>query len=1038
MKLKKVEISAFRIFDKPEDATFDFTNQSGDIANFISLYAPNGFGKTSFYDAVEWGITNNVNRFWQNKNTVESINILRELTQKQVKLIHRTGSNEDTFVKITTDIKELAPRQLKVHGRSKADLAKNNKIENKGFQQVLLSQEWVAAFLQEVDGVLRYKKFIENPFLQEVDNYYKGIKALDGFCCKTIKTLQADIEDKKQSVQDNSNSNLLETINSQISKIVEKYGGHNLKTITLSTTKEQIKDLRDLISDQIITYNTESAVNGIISSITTAYFGDGNIVSANVFYKNRHLSENTGKELAKNIIIIDKFDKLEKLSNKLKNNQVTRKQIADENEQIDKVISQFTQYKQIRNIIDQKSESETNMELGLAVLNTQAEDLAKEEIKQKNHRDTFIKQIEDIKEKTSKLPELKQRTETLNNDIQKAALLLTKKKPEEVTVKNKLKDLDESVSEFNVVIDGIKKGKYPFLSSGEYPGLSNIIKKLEENNIESQNLKSKLNEWSLKIEQQQSLNSSIEVFIKTGLSIVNERQNASCPLCEHTYESHNQLAQRIANNNALNNILQDLLKEKNILILGIAKLDDEITKGHEMLKGFYRKKIDDLLASRQGLKRTIDNLRKAISSQEDNLLKLKESLQECNIQLIGLSAEEYEKNLVLSTQEAVKSRDNSAKSLTEITSNLTSINDKMKTQNSQINLIKKDIQKLMSNEKYSYVVAWFKDNYPNDLISENILSSRKTLLEDKIKPISKEIIVLEKKIATIENDLSIYTKEGALAQRKQLQARKHVVDGKTDSYIHFLRDKLNIDPGDFDREKLLVILDEKGKEHKAKLKIIRELREEYQKLEKYSENLLPFLQSENARLEMKEKENELKFLNEKVTPLIEKEKERTKSYLEDKVRHFFYEDLINDLYRKIDPHPEFKRVEFKANFDTDNPRLDVIVTNLKNDKRLIPNLYFSTSQINILSLCIFLASALNSKEYDCIFIDDPIQSLDSINVLSTIDLLRSIVVNEDKQIILSTHDENFHNLLKKKIPDSLFKSKFLELETFGKVKRETT
>ena len=35
---------------------------------------------------------------------------------------------------------------------------------------------------------------------------------------------------------------------------------------------------------------------------------------------------------------------------------------------------------------------------------------------------------------------------------------------------------------------------------------------------------------------------------------------------------------------------------------------------------------------------------------------------------------------------------------------------------------------------------------------------------------------------------------------------------------------------------------------------------------------------------------------------------------------------------------------------------------------------------------------------------------------NSIDLFRSIVFNMGKQIILSTHDENFQNLLKKKIP----------------------
>jgi len=141
------------------------------------------------------------------------------------------------------------------------------------------------------------------------------------------------------------------------------------------------------------------------------------------------------------------------------------------------------------------------------------------------------------------------------------------------------------------------------------------------------------------------------------------------------------------------------------------------------------------------------------------------------------------------------------------------------------------------------------------------------------------------------------------------------------------------------------------------------------------------------------------------------------------------------LYRKIDPHPDFKEVHFSADFDAETPRLDVFVRNKINQKiDLIPNLYFSTAQINILSLSIFLASALNTPGYDCIFIDDPIQSMDSVNILSTIDLLRSLVLNYNKQIILSTHDETFFNLLKKKMPMGPFKSKFLELESVGKVK----
>ncbi|EKN6165817.1 exonuclease SbcC, partial [Yersinia enterocolitica] len=98
---------------------------------------------------------------------------------------------------------------------------------------------------------------------------------------------------------------------------------------------------------------------------------------------------------------------------------------------------------------------------------------------------------------------------------------------------------------------------------------------------------------------------------------------------------------------------------------------------------------------------------------------------------------------------------------------------------------------------------------------------------------------------------------------------------------------------------------------------------------------------------------------------------------------------------------------------------------------------FSAAQLNILSLSIFLAKALHAKHkeepIESIFIDDPIHSMDSINILSTIDLLRNISTIFGRQIIISTHNYNFHELLKKKLPPEIFGSKFIYLESFGKV-----
>ena len=160
--------------------------------------------------------------------------------------------------------------------------------------------------------------------------------------------------------------------------------------------------------------------------------------------------------------------------------------------------------------------------------------------------------------------------------------------------------------------------------------------------------------------------------------------------------------------------------------------------------------------------------------------------------------------------------------------------------------------------------------------------------------------------------------------------------------------------------------------------------------------------------------------------------------LRERIDAFFYTDLINAIYSKIDPHPSFKRVDFVPDFSLqDRPGLNIVIAD-ESDARISPNLYFSAAQLNILSLSVFLARALHAKDnnggsLDMILIDDPIQSMDSINVLATIDLLRNLSLRFNKQIIISTHDENFFGLLQRKIPSEIFNSKFITLESFGVV-----
>jgi exonuclease SbcC len=198
----------------------------------------------------------------------------------------------------------------------------------------------------------------------------------------------------------------------------------------------------------------------------------------------------------------------------------------------------------------------------------------------------------------------------------------------------------------------------------------------------------------------------------------------------------------------------------------------------------------------------------------------------------------------------------------------------------------------------------------------------------------------------------------------------------------------------------------------------------------------PFMKHISTQKELETLKLKLKE-REKVDGVLGAERAIIIKKLEVLINNFFFEDLINSIYKKIDPHPTFKKVEFKVSFETDKPSLNILLSD-EAGGMISPILFFSAAQTNILRLSVFLENALHAEDdkenpIDVILIDDPIQSMDSINVLSTIDLLRSICVKFDKQLIISTHDENFFGLLQRKIPLEVFGSKFLKLERFGVV-----
>jgi DNA repair exonuclease SbcCD ATPase subunit len=125
--------------------------------------------------------------------------------------------------------------------------------------------------------------------------------------------------------------------------------------------------------------------------------------------------------------------------------------------------------------------------------------------------------------------------------------------------------------------------------------------------------------------------------------------------------------------------------------------------------------------------------------------------------------------------------------------------------------------------------------------------------------------------------------------------------------------------------------------------------------------------------------------------------------------------LVDDIYGRLDPHPAFKTIEFETDTyyrrGATTPLVRDPVANVAAD----PLIVFSTSQANIAALAYFLAmgSSARVRSVPFLLLDDPLQSMDDINVLGFADLCRHL--RASRQLMISTHESRFANLLERKL-----------------------
>lgn len=260
--------------------------------------------------------------------------------------------------------------------------------------------------------------------------------------------------------------------------------------------------------------------------------------------------------------------------------------------------------------------------------------------------DSIISRIESIRELINEIPELKDLIASTNSKIETIEAHVKKNRLELLDLEKEIVISNNSTERINRVISDLQQNEFSIDSVSMNSNLVDLIKQLEKKNKTLLSEERKLESVNSDLKQQQDLNKTIRKFIEAGLTIVNERKNSICPLCEHVFNSYSELADKISNNTALSGRLKQLFQDQNRIISNITIIEEDLARGKELLNTFYNLDIAETKGKRDAKQKLYDDIKAEIDELNSQLKLLKITQTEQRVKTTGLAVEDYEKLLL--------------------------------------------------------------------------------------------------------------------------------------------------------------------------------------------------------------------------------------------------------------------------------------------------------------------------------------------------------------------------------------------------------
>lgn len=968
-KIKSITLDSFRAFSGVTELNFEIND---DIADIVVIYAPNGTGKTSTIEGIEWATTGKVSRLEKiftsnpkgNKNPKEG-NILKNRQSK-----NKIGSVTINFEDDKSIVRKTKPKLNRnndyCEGNSEGSI---KTIEH--FDKNILSQGTINRFSYEASSGILFNSLINS------GENNKDVILYDKLNEKKTKITKSN-ENKK--IEISLIKKLLKSEKKELSKI-------DCELIDNSNFKES--DNYDLFKNNFKVYDNFEYITNNEEIIYTIK----NIIDTFDSLKDKLISFNilSFKDSVKKVIVLTKLITI-------KNSIIEKNNVLDiYNTTINTLEKEKKRY--------QEHLDKENIKTKKSIISSYYNN--RDNIKQS---DKYISKL--IKTKTSILNKTDSiGLQHLNNKevkLERTISLLNEVVNNDYNIIYSLYNYNEIMDSINNVIDR-KKTLLELINRENY--IKNISNDIVKNLIEKEKLLEKTNQSINDLIKQKKETISLEEKIKLiktyANEIINERQLANCPTCGHQYDNVDILLESVnslknSSTTLIESAISNLINDKDNLILQIKEINNIID-------------------------RSISSDRQSTSQEIETLTSKKNKISELNLLLTELELELESKsarfNDILSN---IESQKDETKRVINIINNRTikykkwcdniEINieiehSKSKTHREEINLINVlcltkfnlDINQIIYDAKSHHVFLYYKKNTDEAL---QILNNSVSEITDEIKILNEKKIYLHDKISF---DLNANIQE---------EIKKATIT-KTEIRTSFNYIKNHINNYTISSNSFYINL-------------IINLRESFSTYNSYIENSKTL---NDKKLSILSYEKQIDTKNKELNDGI-KMSQMLKDALDDSLIYFselastnINSKVLNDMFMYIEPHLTYDEISFKVDLDGKSKGIYIQTKSNKFKDNNTPIYYLSEAQINILSICIFLAKHAKNidSEFNTIIIDDPVQSMDDLNSYALIDLCKIFSRRFNKQIIITTHNRSFYNLFRDKLPSATYSTKYISL-----------